>query len=77
VRGQMLSAYRLLEAEIGAGGSWLLAARPLQPDISTAVAWRFTQSLLAEMVTPAEHPGLAAFSKRAEALPEFIATPLE
>jgi glutathione S-transferase len=77
VRGQLLSAYRLLEAEIGSGRIWLLGARPLQADISAAVAWRFTQSVLADIVGAAEHPALSTFSKRAEALPEFLSSPLE
>ncbi len=75
VSGQLLSAYGLLEAELGSGKTWLLGARPLQADISSAVAWRFTQSVLADMVGPGDHPALALFSKRAEALPEFLATP--
>jgi len=73
VRGQLRSAYRLLESEVGSGSAWLIAARPLQADISTAVAWHFTQSVLADLIAPAEHPALFTFSKRAEALPEFLA----
>lgn len=77
VQGQMLAAYRLLETEgsgkTGSGKSWLFADRPLQPDISVAVAWHFTRGALADIVTEADHPALAALSKRAEALPEFLA----
>jgi glutathione S-transferase len=73
VQRQMLAAYRLLETEAGSGANWLFADRPLQPDIAIAVVWRFTRSALAEMVTEADHPALATFSKRAEALPEFLA----
>jgi glutathione S-transferase len=78
VHGQLLAAYRLLGTEVGtaeSGETWLLADHPLQPDISVAVAWYFTHSLLPDVVDAADHPALAAFSKRAEALPEFRAFP--
>jgi len=77
VRSQLLSAYRLLEAEIGtdASGAWLFGSRPLQADITAAVAWRFTQSVLGDVVTEAAHPVLSTFSKRAEDLPEFVSSP--
>lgn len=77
VRGQLRAAYRLLEAEIGSGNTWLLDSRPLQADISTAVAWRFTQSAVIGMVGAAEHPALAALSQRAEALIEFSSSPAD
>ena len=71
VQGQLSEAYRLLEAELGSGEAWLFGPRPLQADITAAVAWRFTRSALPETVGDGEHPALAALSKRAEALPEF------
>ena len=49
----------------------------MQPEITIAVAWRFTQLYTADLITPAEYPQLAAFSVQAEALPEFISTPVE
>jgi hypothetical protein len=42
-----------------------------------AVAWRFLQFALPGMVAPARYPAIAAFSTRAEALPEFASTPLD
>ena len=75
VRGQLLAAYRLLEAEAGTGPAWLFGTRPLQPDISVAVAWRFTQSALSHMVKAEDHPALSRFSEYAEALPEFASCP--
>lgn len=78
VRQQLLAAYRLLEAEVGSGEVWLFADRPLLADISVAVTWHFTQAVLpdlAAVVVAAQHPALAAFSGRAEALPEFRAFP--
>ena len=77
VRNQLLAAYRLLEAEIDADGSWLFGSRPLQADITAAVAWRFTQYTLADVVAPRDFPALNALSERAESLPEFVSTPLD
>ncbi len=75
VRRQLLAAYRLLETEIGSGETWLFGDRPLQADISVAAAWRFTRGALPDIIVAADHPALAIFSKRAEALPEFLAFP--
>ena len=50
---------------------------PMQPDITVAVAWRFTQLYIADVITPANYPKLAAFSVNAEKLPEFVSTPVE
>jgi len=72
VRGQLLSAYRLLESECAVAKDWLFGGRPLQPDITAAVAWAFPQHALANVVEPGEHPALCSLSKRAEALPEFL-----
>ncbi len=77
VSKQLLAVYGMLESEVDAGDAWLFGSRPLQADISTAVAWYFTQSLLPGLVDPAAHPGLARFSGRAEALAEFRAMPHE
>jgi glutathione S-transferase len=75
VRSQLLSAYALLNAELGSGQAWLFGARPLQADIATAVAWRFTQLRLPGMVPSDAHAAVVRFSERAEALPEFVSTP--
>jgi glutathione S-transferase len=75
VRGQILAAYEALESAIGSGEPWLVGDRALQADISVAVAWRFTQDLLQDIVSPANHPALATFSQRAELRPEFLAYP--
>ena len=76
VRGQLLAAYRLLETEIPSQ-TWLFGTRPLQPDISAAVSWRFTQSVLPGIVKGGDHPRLTIFSERAETLPEFASSPLD
>ena len=77
VRSQVLSAYDLLERELGTGEDWLFGSRPLQADITTAVAWRFTGYTISDVVTAGDHPALCRFSERAEALPELVAWPLD
>ncbi|MBN3762733.1 glutathione S-transferase [Burkholderia sp. Ac-20365] len=79
VQMQLFAAYDHLETAIAGrkGNGWLFGDRLMQPDITLAVVWRFQQFLLPGVVDPARYPALAAFSQRAEALPEFIATPLE
>lgn len=75
VTGQLLAAYDALESE--------LAGKPLaasigtigQDGVTTAVAWRFTQAMLAEVVDAAHYPALREFSLQAEQLPEFMAAP--
>jgi glutathione S-transferase len=75
IEGQLRTAYDLLETGIGSGEAWLAGDRPLQADITVAVGWRFTQLVLADRIAPTDYPALARFSARAEALPEFVATP--
>lgn len=79
VTGQLAAAYALLERELaaGSGAGWLTGERMMQADVTVAVAWRFTQYMLPGAVDAARHPALAAFSARAEALPAFVAAPLE
>lgn len=77
VQTQMHAAFGIVDQLIAGKKGWLCGDRLMQPDITVAVAWRFTQFMLAEVVDPARYPAIAAFSARAEALPEFVATPLE
>jgi glutathione S-transferase len=77
VQTQMHAAFGIVDQLIAGKKGWLCGDRLMQPDITVAVAWRFTQFMLAEVVDPARYPAMAAFSARAEALPEFVATPLE
>ena len=55
---------------------WLFGDQPTQADISIAIAWRFMQHIDRVTLGPQDYPALAAFSARAEALPEFRACPL-
>ena len=77
VNAQMHAAYAVLDQLLGGRAGWLCAGRITQADITAAVAWRFTQHILPGVADPARYPALAAHSARAEALPEFVATPLE
>jgi glutathione S-transferase len=77
VRRQVRAAYDVLEREIGGGERWLFAERPLQADITTAVAWRFTMYRIADVVDAVDYPALSRFSARAEALEQFASLPLD
>lgn len=77
IKGQAGAAYAALEAEIDDPDAWLITDRPLQADITAAVAWTFTRFTQPDLVDPAAYPKLVAFTARAEALPEFVSTPLE
>ncbi|MEL6854471.1 MAG: glutathione S-transferase [Cyanobacteria bacterium J06607_13] len=76
IESQLLSAYGLLEPYAAETSSWLIQNRLTQADITVAVAWQFTQLMVADVVNINSYPGLAALSKRAEALPTFAAAPL-
>jgi len=76
VRGQLGQACRLLEAEIADPDAWLVAARPMQCDVTAAVAWSFIQLMRADDAPAALYPRLAAFTRRAEALAEFVGRPM-
>jgi glutathione S-transferase len=77
IKGQLGAAYGLLETELQTKGAWLFGDRPLQADVTAAVAWRFTQFVHPEVVAAQRYPRLSAFSAQAEALPEFAACPLD
>lgn len=73
---QLSGSIDLLEEAVGNGETWLFGADVLQPDITTAVAWRFVQHVRPNAVVAKDYPGLSAYSARAEALPEFRACPI-
>jgi glutathione S-transferase len=73
ITGQMSAAYAALEQEVQQRPE--LFATVGQPAITAAVAWQFTQSLLAEVVPAERHPGLRALSDRMEKTAEFLKYP--
>lgn len=74
VRGQLLAAYAGLEQEVQAHRSAFAQARN-QASITTAIAWQFTQSLLAPVVPAKDYPALVELSARMERTPEFLKYP--
>lgn len=71
VKGQLLAAYASLEREVQAR-DFVFAEPRSQASITTAVAWGFTQSMLAPVVPAAKYPGLVELSARMERTPEFL-----
>lgn len=81
VAAQAHAAYDLLERVVvnsaATAKPWISGNSMGQDDVTIAVAWRFTQFNSPALIDPARYPALAAYSARAEARPEFIATPLD
>ncbi len=69
ISGQLLLAYQALEREIP--DAWFDGGPVQQPEITTAIAWRFTQHIISDVVPKGDFPRLAALSQRAEATPAF------
>jgi glutathione S-transferase len=74
VSGQLLAAYAGLEHEVQSQDSLFTAAHS-HASVTAAVVWRFTRSMLADIVPANDYPGLAALSTRMELLPAFIKYP--
>ena len=70
----MTKGLEALDRETPASG-WIGGGGIGIADITAACAFGFTQGMLGDIVDPAAHPRLAAFSARAEALPAFRAAP--
>lgn len=77
VTAQMRVACDAMEVLVQQAAPWLHGERIMQPDVTLAVAWRFTRFIVPESIEPTKYPALVAFSARAEALPEFASTPLD
>ena len=76
VEGQLAAAYRMLEQE--------LAKQPLDTDgtldqagITVAVAWSFTNLVVADQVRGQSFPSISAFTAYAEGLEAFVSTPMQ
>ena len=74
VTGQLLAAYAGLEGEVQQRQT-AFAVTCSQASVTVAVAWQFTQSLLATIVPAADHPQLVGLSARMEQTPEFLKYP--
>ncbi len=75
VTGQLLAAYDALESAFRDQAQAVAGKTIDQAGITTAVAWKFTQEMLPEIVPAARYPSLQGFSEAAELLPEFVAAP--
>lgn len=76
VKGQLNAAYALLDAELAPSGDWTFGDRPMQADITAAVAYGFTRLRHPDLVAANAYPRLAALSARAEATPAFESCPI-
>lgn len=74
VSGQLLAAYAALEQEVASRPA-LFSSSTTQAAITTAVAWQFTQSMVADVVPAAAHPALVALSARLEGSAAFLKYP--
>jgi len=72
VLGQVLAAYGALEHEVPP--DWFTGEALMQPQITVAVAWEFTQHNIPELVPAADFPKLSALSARAEKHMPFLET---
>ncbi|MFT7772360.1 glutathione S-transferase [Roseateles sp.] len=77
VSGQLLAAYRELDAELGRAALDSSETGLRQSGITVGVAWTFTQSLLPEVVPADGFPHLVAHAAAVEALPVFRAIPCD
>ncbi|NPU95272.1 MAG: glutathione S-transferase [Gammaproteobacteria bacterium] len=74
VHGQLLAAYAGLEREVKRQTA-LFDGSLNQTSITAAVAWQFTQSMLASSVDAAQFPALQKLSITLEATPVFLRYP--
>jgi glutathione S-transferase len=74
VTGQVLAAYSALEQEVQRRSQAFQRPRS-QAAITTAVAWQFTQSMIAAVVPASSHPELVRLSKQMEQTPQFLKYP--
>jgi glutathione S-transferase len=72
ISGQLLAAYKALEIEVSP--DWFTGEELMQPQITTAVAWRFSQYMVCDLVPKADFPRLSVLSERAEKLAAFLET---
>jgi glutathione S-transferase len=77
VTQQAHAAFGELEKACARANPWLQGERINAADVAVACAWRFSQIYTKDDFPVKAYPALAAYSARAEALPEFASTPAE
>ncbi len=75
VVGQLTAACDELESEMASYPASPTSTNISQAGVSIAVAWHFTQQMVADVVPAERFARLAKYSAKAEALPEFLAAP--
>lgn len=75
VTEQLHAALGVLEQELKQQSPAVSSDSIDQAGIAIAITWHFIQRMLPDAVSAADYPALAAFSRQAEALPEFAAAP--
>jgi len=75
VTEQLHAALGLLEQELKQKPLPVTSATIGQDGVAIAITWHFIQQMLPDVVSAADYPALAAYSRQAEALPEFAAAP--
>ena len=75
VQGQLLAAFGALEkAKCASRAGWFGGSRLMQPDITAAVAWRFAQFAVPEIVKAANFPAPCRAFRPRRNLPAFVET---
>lgn len=78
INEQLISAIDAMELSVSdLNDDWMFGNQLTQADITTAVAWRFVNHAAPAIAVLSDRPSLAAFSARAEELPQFLACPLQ
>ena len=72
---QLRAALDVLETEQQQQPLEATSAAMPPPGVMQAITWHFIQQMLPDVVSAADYPALAAYSREAEALPEFRAAP--
>jgi len=70
---QLRGGLALLEKGVTGVDRWLFGAALSQADITVAITWRFVLSIDAVAIHETDYPALAAYSRRAEQTPAFVA----
>jgi len=73
--GQLAAAFDALESELERRPPAVASDTIDDAVVTTAVAWRFAQVKMPELVDAKRYPALRALSSQAECLPEFMAAP--
>ena len=77
IHSQLAVAYELIEAQAADVSDWLVNGQYSQADVTVSVAWQLTQFMMPDFIDINRYPAISVLSQKAEARPEFMATPIE